>query len=186
MYEIQIVAEASPQPRRWSRFIRLSYVESYWFAPRVTIRNIGDEPVGENNVQKIEFIWNFRGEQTARRFKFPREISPGGSVTLAEDRRLRVKAAGHVWLAIRLWILPGSHEPSVKDGDRKPVVVPNEGELYVDTEDKQRYQIKTLEREADDFCSFWAASSTEVKQTLLILIAALALMANVVISILRR
>lgn|SRR2546425_6906457 len=187
MKEIELVAEVSPRPKRWASFLRFTFVESYWFTRRVTVRNVGDEPVGENNVQKIELIWNFRGEQrTSRRFKFPREILPSNSQTLGEDELLRVKAPGHAWLVVRLWILPGSHEPRVRDGDGNPVVVPNEGEWYFDTEDRQKYYIKTLEREADDFCAFWAASQTEVKQTLLILIATLALLANVAISILRR
>ncbi len=187
MKAIRLVAEASPRPKRWASLLRFSYVESYWFVPRVTIRNVGDEPVGEDNVKKIEFIWSFRGEQhTIRRFEFPREIPPGKSETFGEGQRLRVKAPGHVWLVVRLWIRPGSDEPGVKDGDDKPVLVPIEGDWYTDSEDTQRYLVKTLEREADDWCSFWAASQTEVKQTLLILIATLALLANVAVSIFRR
>src|SRR6266705_5942655 len=104
MHEIQIVVEASPQPKPWSRFMRFIYVESYWFVPTMTIRNVGAEPVGESNVQKIEFIWNFRGEQhTSRRFKFPQKLMPGEVATLREDKPLRVKAPGHVWVVVRLW-----------------------------------------------------------------------------------
>ncbi|SRR6266566_5080663 len=187
MHKIRLVAEATPRPKTWASLLFFDYAESYWFAYRITIWNDGDEPVGENNVQKIEVIWNFRGDQRTRRvFRFPRKIVPGAWETVGENDLLRVKAPGHAWAVIRLWILPGSHEPSVMDDNRNPVIVPVEGEWHFDTEDKQKYFIKTLEREADDFCSFWSASQTEVKQTLLVLIAVLALILNVVITFLRR
>src|SRR5437016_1666776 len=99
MHEVQIVVQASPQPKLWSRFMRFSYVESYWFAPTMTIRNVGDEPLGESNVRRIELIWNFRGEQhTSSLFKLPRTIVPDESVTFREENKLRVKAPGHVWV----------------------------------------------------------------------------------------
>jgi len=40
----------------------------------------------------------------------------------------------------------------VRDGDGKPVIVPTQGEWYYDNEDKENYFIRTLQREADDFC----------------------------------
>jgi hypothetical protein len=68
----------------------------------------------------------------------------------------------------------------IRDGEGRTVPIPNAGEYYYDTEDKENYFIKTLDH---DFRSFWAASQAEVKQMVLIVTAIIGLWLNAAVAL---
>jgi hypothetical protein len=187
MKAIQIESEAAAR-KKWSRFLCFSFVEGDWYSYRVAVRNVGDEPVSLADCPKVEFIWTFRNQQaTSGPARLPKEMKPGERVTILEKDKARVKSPGEAKLSVRLWTLPvpmtAAPAVKIKDGEGRTVPIPNAGEYFYDTEDKENYFVKAVDHE---FRSFWAASQAEVKQMLLIVTAIIGLALGILYNVLRR
>ncbi len=173
MKELQVFPRITPEPSWLGKLFRIRYVESGFFTYSLQIKNIGDEPVGQSDLGKIEFVWHFGSlEGKSDEFSFDRAVAPKDVMHLGPFKR-RVKLPGEAWLGARLWVTPGLSEVRLRAADGTPVRIPHEGVWTTDPDDKQKYYVNEAN---GDFFSFWSASATEVKQMLAIVVAAAGLL----------
>lgn len=188
---LEVAIRPTPAPRKgrnkssWvdrSRSRIFRFVEGDLYTYQVKVRNIGDEPVGAEDLLRLEFEWEFPTKQVnLRAFPFPQSIEPGALHAFPEVDH-RILSSGFALLYVRTYrIAKGGIEHVLTEPaleleiqDARGQVVPFESGETVGVDMKGG----TTSHEARSrfaFENFHALASTDIKQYVLILIAIVAL-----------
>ncbi len=184
-----IRVSVSVRPKRTLRSRLFGLVEGGVFIYSATVKSVGDEALGAEekdpdsritNLAAVEFVWAFPSGQVAvRRVPFPAMFGPGETYT-SEEAEHQILSSGFALLHLRLWWTGSGLNLVVQDSAGQHVPIPDTLESAYLPEWASRASTTLLDR---SFGSFRAKSRGEVYQSVLLLVAVVALVVNTFVAL---